>query len=185
MKVVVGITGASGVIYAKRFLEVFEGEKIVIVSDSARKVIEYELGNFNIEDFAEKVYNDDEIDAPLASGSYIFDAMVIIPASMNTVGKIANGIADTLISRVANVALKERRKLIVVFRESPLSTINLRNLLTISECGGIIVPASPAFYYNPKKIDDMVDYVVDKVLKALGINKNLISPWFPPSRFSP
>jgi len=185
LKIIVGITGASGVIYAKRFLEVFEGEKVVIVSDSAKKVIEYELGNFNVEDFAEEVYDNDEIDAPPASGSYVFDAMVIIPASMNTVGKIANGIADTLISRVANVALKERRKLIVVFRESPLSTINIRNLLTISECGGIVIPAAPGFYHNPKKIEDIVDYVVDKVLKALGVNKNLITPWSPLSRFSP
>lgn len=184
-RVVVGITGASGVIYAKRFLELFEGEKVVIVSDAAIKVIEDELEDFRPEKYCNKIYHEKDMDAPPASGSYDFDSMVIVPASMNTVAKIANGIADNLITRAATVTLKEGRKLVLVFREAPITSINLRNLLVLAEAGATIIPAAPAFYHKPKNIEDLVDYIVDKIFRAIGVKKRIISPWNPPSRSFP
>ena len=125
----------------------------------------------------EKIYNEDDFFAPMASGSFYFDCAVVVPCSMKTLGKIANSIADNLIVRAAEVALKERRKLIVVPRESPLATTQIRNMLTLSQAGAIILPASPAFYHKPKTIDNLIDFVVARILSAIGLNQELVKEW--------
>jgi 4-hydroxy-3-polyprenylbenzoate decarboxylase len=178
MRYVVAITGASGTIYGIRLLEELPGEKECIISDNGLKIMEYETGkSIDYLEKLAKVYRENELDSPIASGSHHFDAMIIAPASMNTVGKIANGISDNLITRAASVALKERRRLILVPRESPMSSIHLRNLTTLAEIGADIVLPSPAFYNHPKSVDDMVNFVVGRVLDLLGIEHELYERW--------
>jgi 4-hydroxy-3-polyprenylbenzoate decarboxylase len=170
MNIVIGVTGASGTIYAIRLIEKLPGELNVIISENGKRIMIFENG-FDPKMFPSKVkiYDDGDLFAPVASGSYIFDAMVIVPASMNTVAKIANGISDTLITRTAAVALKERRKLVIVPRETPLSSINLENLKRLSDAGAIILPASPGFYLKPKTVDDLVDFIVYRIMDEIGI----------------
>ncbi|MFP3317746.1 MAG: UbiX family flavin prenyltransferase [Thermoplasmata archaeon] len=170
MKVVIGVTGASGTIYAIRLIERLEGELSLIVSENGKKIMKFE-NNLDPSVFSNrlKIYEDYDLFAPIASGSYVFDAMIIVPASMNTVAKIASGISDTLITRVAFVALKERRKLILVPRETPLSSIALENMKKLSDLGAIILPACPGFYLKPKTIEDLVDFIVNRILDELGI----------------
>ncbi len=178
MRLVVAITGASGIVYGKRLLEELKNRKIethLIVSKVAEEVIEHELGlnKKDLEKLANHVYDVDELTAPLMSGSFKTDGMVIIPCSMKTLAGITHGFADNLILRAADVALKEKRPLIVVPRETPLNTVHLRNMLTAAELGVFVVPAMPAFYHKPEKIDDLIDFVVGRVLDCFDIEHKL------------
>ncbi|MCL4323472.1 MAG: UbiX family flavin prenyltransferase [Candidatus Thermoplasmatota archaeon] len=179
MKIVLGITGASGSILARRFLETADAEVHLVISANSDKVIEYETG-YNSSDFkkmAAYTYDDTDVAARISSGSFIFNAMVIMPCSMNTLAKIAAGISDSLITRAAAVALKERRRLILVPREMPLSAIALENMTRITRAGGIIAAAMPAFYTKPQTIGDMVDFMVGRVMDLCGMDNILVKRW--------
>jgi len=178
VRLVVAITGASGVIYGKRLLEMLKQKKMethLIVSNAAEKVIQQELGvnRKDIERLATCAYGPDDLAAPLMSGSFQTDGMIIIPCSMKTLAGITHGFADNLILRAADVTMKEKRRLVVVPRETPLSTVHIRNMLAASELGVSIVPAMPAFYHKPEKIGDMVDFIVGRVLDCFKIDHNL------------
>lgn len=182
MKIILALTGASGIPIGTRLAEALKGHELsIIVSENAKKVIEYEVGDAG-KVLAElrrygKVYNEVDIDAPPASGSALFDAMVVCPCSMKTLSAIANGYCYNLITRSADVMLKEGRKLILVPRETPVSAIHLENMLKLSRLGVVILPASPAFYHKPKKIEDMVDFLVGKILDSLRIKNKLYKRW--------
>src|SRR5580698_5030393 len=172
MKIVIGISGASGAIFGFEFLKRCPAEeKYVIVTDWGRHMLstEAEISIDQLKPHAKRVYMHDDLSSPLASGSNVFDAMVIIPCSVATLGKIANGISDSLLTRAAEVCLKERSKLIMCVRETPLSTIALENALKLSRDGVIIMPVSPPFYTNPKTINDLVVSFADKVIGTLGL----------------
>ena len=182
MRLVVAITGASGVIYGKRLLEVLHNKKVetyLIVSKAAEKVIEHELelSKENIEKLAVHSYDVDDLSAPMVSGSYKTDAMIIIPCSMKTLAGIAHGYSDNLILRTADVMMKEKRKLVLVPRETPLNIIHLRNMLELAKQGVTIIPAMPAYYHKPKDVRSVIDYVVGKVLDCLGIEHTLFKRW--------
>ncbi len=175
MKVLVAITGASGAIYGRRLLEVLKEKKVdsdCILSSTAKKIIAHELDGFDFE-----YYEDHEIMASFASGSYKVDAMIVIPCSMKTLSAIANGIASNLITRSADVMMKEGRKLVLVPRETPLNPVHLENMLKLSRLGVTILPPAPAFYHKPKTIDDLVDFVVGKALDVLDIDNDLFTRW--------
>lgn len=182
LRLVVAVTGASGVVYGKRLLEVLHEKKIethLIISKAAEKVIKHELGGTkkDFEKLATRVHDVDDLTGPLMSGSYRTDGMVIIPCTMKTLSGIVNGFADNLILRAADVALKEKRRLVIVPRETPLSVVHLRNMLQAAELGVFMVPAMPAFYHKPKKVDDLVDFIVGRVLACLGIEQGLFKPY--------
>jgi 4-hydroxy-3-polyprenylbenzoate decarboxylase len=182
MKLVVALTGASGVIYGKRLLEVLQTEKIetyLVISNAAKEIIEHELGTNkeSIEKLANHVYEVSDWNSPIVSGSFKTDGMVIVPCSMKTLSGIANGFAENVILRAADVILKEKRKLILVPRETPLNTIHLQNMLYLAQQGASIVPAMPAYYHKPKTVDDLIDFVVGKVLDLLEINHALYERW--------
>jgi len=172
MRLVIGISGASGAVFGAEFAKRCPAEeKYLIVTDWGRQLLATEAG-ITLEMFkphVKKIYGTEDLSCPLASGSNSFDAMVILPCSVATLGKIANGISDTLLTRAAEVALKERRKLILCVRESPLSTIALENALKLSRDGVIIMPVSPPFYRKPRTLDDVVTTFVDKVNATLGL----------------
>jgi len=176
-KIVVAITGASGAIYAQVLLKKLQQlnnqveEVGVVMSDNAKEVWKYELGNTAYEKFPFKFYSKTDFYAPFASGSAKFDTMIICPCSMGTLARIASGISNDLITRAADVILKERRKLILVTRDTPLSVIHINNMKTISEAGGIICPASPSFYSNPKTFEDLAATVVDRVVDLCGLSQ--------------
>jgi len=179
-RIVIGITGASGVAIGLRLLEVLSGaEKHVIISEEAKRLIEIEtdLSGDEAEASADFVYDNSDMSSGLASGSYRYDAMVIAPCSMSTLSKISAGISDNLITRAAAVCLKERRTLVLVPRETPISTIHLRNMAELSQLGVVILPACPAFYPRPEKIEDAVDFIVGRILDALGIENDLYERW--------
>jgi 4-hydroxy-3-polyprenylbenzoate decarboxylase len=182
MKLVVAMTGASGVIYTQRLLDNLDPQQHEIhflATKHAGEVAELELpkGKLKLAPQVIQYRENDSMFVPFVSGSAKFDAMVIIPASMGTVGRIANGVSDTTIARAADVFLKERRKLIVVPRESPYNLIHLRNMATLTEAGAIVIPASPSFYSQPKTITDLVDTIVARVLDHLGIEHKLVKRW--------
>ena len=174
-KIIIAITGASGSIYAKRLLEKLQVlqnqiEKCGIVfSSNAREIWKYELGSAPDEVFGNfTVYEKSDFYAPFASGSADYDTMIIIPCSMGTLGRVASGVSDDLITRAADVILKERKKLILVVRENPYNLIHLRNMTLLTEAGAIIAPATPSFYSLPQTVDDVVDTVIDRVLDLAG-----------------
>ncbi len=172
MRIILGVSGASGVVYGVEFLKRCPAdEKFVILTRWGRNLLKSEA-NVTPEDlapYAKKIYATEDMSAPLASGSNPFDAMVILPCSVTTLGKIANGISDTLLTRTAEVALKERRKLILCVRETPLSTVALENALKLSRDGVIIMPVSPPFYMAPKTLEELVTSFADKVIGTLGL----------------
>ncbi len=175
MKIAVAVTGASGSVYAKVLLDRLAKlndqvtEVSVVWSDNAKTVWQHELGNEQHESYPFKVWAKNDFMAPFASGSSTYEALVICPCSMGTVGRIAGGISNDLITRAADVMLKERRKLICVVRETPYNLVHLRNMTTITEAGGIICPATPSFYSNPKTIEEVADTVVHRVLQLAGL----------------
>ncbi len=178
MKVAVAITGASGVAYGLRLIKILRQQGITtfcIVSNAAKKIITIEAKGD--EKLVLDCYGEEEISADIASGSFKMDAMVIIPCSMKTLSAVANGYASNLISRAADVMIKERRRLVLVPRETPLSSIHLENMLKLSRLGVTILPAMPGFYHKPESIDDLVYFVVGKVLDALDIENDLYRRW--------
>ena len=176
-EIVVGVTGASGSVYARRLLEILcrDANVHIIVSDVAAKIATHEGVTF--EGFNATYHPNDKLFASIASGSHQYDGMVVIPCSSKTLAAIAGGYADNLITRTADVCLKEHRKCILVTREMPLSRIHLKNMLAAEEAGATIMPASPGFYHKPEKIGDLIDMVVSRVLDHLEIEHNLIRRW--------
>ncbi|KAK6021260.1 polyprenyl P-hydroxybenzoate and phenylacrylic acid decarboxylase [Ostertagia ostertagi] len=174
-KIAVAVTGASGSIYASRLLSRLEelqdqlAEVSVVWSDTSRTVWQYELGNEAYSQYPFRTFDKGDFMAPFASGSSSYSALVICPCSMGTLGRIASGMSNDLITRAADVMLKERRQLICVIRETPYNLIQLRNMTTITEAGGIICPASPSFYSKPQTFEELVDTVINRVLQLCGL----------------
>jgi len=177
-KIVVAVTGASGSLYAKLLIQKLlsirsQWEKVAVVfSKTAYTVWETELENQSYKDIPLTLYSPEDFNAPFASGSAKFDTMIIIPCSMGTLGRIATGISSDLITRAADVILKERRKLICVIRDTPYNLIHIRNMETITLAGGIICPASPSFYSKPPTIEALASTVVDRVIDLAGLEQN-------------
>lgn len=175
MKVVLGITGASGAIYARATVDALLAAKVrpaVVLSSTAPEVWAQELGGDIREHLASRdvpIFAGRDYSAPFASGSAKWDAMAIVPCSMSTVAKVAHGISDDLLTRAADVMLKERRKLVLVARETPLSAIHLENLLAVTRAGAVVLPAMPSFYHRPATVDDVVFTVVARILDHLGV----------------
>lgn len=175
-KIVVAVTGASGSFYAKVLFEKLGqlSEQLetvgVVMSDNAKDVWKYELGNTDYEKINYKMYDKGDFFAPFASGSSKFAAMIICPCSMGTLARIASGISNDLVTRAADVMLKERRKLILVLRDTPYSLIHINNMKTVTEAGGIICPASPSFYSKPADFNALASTVVDRILDLAGLN---------------
>jgi 4-hydroxy-3-polyprenylbenzoate decarboxylase len=179
VKVVVGIGGASGVIYGVSLMQVLKAEILLVVSKTAKDILRYEtdLAIESVYQMADEVFEDEDLFAPIASGSNRFDAMVIVPCSESTIAKIANGISDTLITRAAAVCLKEHRRLVIVPRETPVSAIMLENELKLARLGVAVVPASPGFYPKPKTVQEMVDFIVGRILDQLGQPNEMFDRW--------
>ncbi|MEY3920724.1 MAG: hypothetical protein RL634_485 [Bacteroidota bacterium] len=175
-KIVIAITGASGSIYANLLIKKLGmikeqwNEVAIVFSDNAKTVWKTELGNEDYNQLPYPIFEKSDFNAPFASGSGRFDTMIIIPCSVGTLGRIAQGISNDLITRAADVILKERRKLICVLRETPYNFIHIKNMETITLAGGIICPATPSFYSNPKTIEEAASTVVDRVLDLAGLN---------------
>jgi 4-hydroxy-3-polyprenylbenzoate decarboxylase len=191
-RLIVAMTGASGAIYAVRFLE--QAARLyktvyVMASDQALQVVSTELGRpvsigtLSSETLLGSYYDNivflDKKDyfSPPASGSFRHDGMVIVPCSMGTAGRIANGISDDLVTRSADVCLKERRKLILVVRETPWNLIHLRNMTQLTEAGATVLPASPSFYYKPQTVEDVADTIVARILQQFGIEQEVVPQW--------
>jgi flavin prenyltransferase len=174
-KIVIAVTGASGAVYVdiliKKLHQIQEQfqECSLVFSDNAISVWNYELPGKSHKDIPFRIYDNNDFYAPFASGSSDYDTMIICPCSMGTLGRIASGVSDNLISRTADVMLKERKKLILVTREMPLNLIHINNMKTITLAGGIICPASPSLYSRPANMEELFTTVIDKVLKLAGL----------------
>lgn len=183
MRLVIGISGSTGAIYGVRLLEVLrsspEIETHLVVSEPAKQTIEYETAwrVSEVLDMATVVYDYRDVGAAISSGSFPTDGMVIAPCSIKTLSSVANSYNDNLLSRAADVALKERRKLVIVVRETPLHRGHLKLMLDVTEAGGVILPPMPSFYHLPKTVDDIVNHTVQKVLDQFGIEKGLFQRW--------
>ncbi len=175
-KIIIAITGASGAIYSKLLLDVLciidDIEIGLVLSDNAKTVWKHEIGNQEYNNYPIKFYTKNDFNAPFASGSAKYDTMIVIPCSMGTLGRIANGISNDLLTRAADVILKERRKLILVARETPYNLIHINNMKAVTEAGGIICPATPSFYSQPKTVEEVAKTVVDRVLDLIGIEND-------------
>jgi 4-hydroxy-3-polyprenylbenzoate decarboxylase len=190
MDIVIAITGASGALYAQRLIQslVVAGANVhLVISPLGRRLLHDELG-METPDLAvlagnEKhivtLYNYNDVGAKLASGSFLHDGMVIVPCSGNTLAQVAHGLGDNLISRAASVCLKERRKLIIVHREMPLSPIDVNNYKLLSDAGVILAPANPGFYLNPTSLGEVIDFVAGKLMDLLGVAHKLDTRWDP------
>ncbi len=187
-RLIVGITGASGAVYARRLLACLcdaGAEVHVVITPHGRRLLGDELGiaDASIAALLEGACNTatlhsyHDVGAKIASGSFLTDGMIVCPCSSHSLGSIANGLAGNLLDRAAAVTLKEARRLVIVPRESPMSPIDLRNALRVSEAGGIICPASPGFYMHPKTIEDLVDFVVGKLMDLVGVPHQLHTRW--------
>lgn len=182
-RILLGISGASGAPYAKRLVELIRGgaladqvELSLVLSRTAEIVWEHECGG-SPRDLDLPTYEGRDYGAPFASGSSAADAMAVIPASMSSIARIAHGISDDLLTRAADVMLKERRPLVLVARESPYSAVHLQNMLAATQAGAIVVPASPAFYGRPQTLEDAMDTVLSRVLDRLGLDNALTPRW--------
>jgi 4-hydroxy-3-polyprenylbenzoate decarboxylase len=177
-KIIVAVTGASGAIYARLLLNKLQqlhhqvAEVGVVMSDNARQVWQLELDNEDYNNYPFRFYDKNDFMAPFASGSAKYDTMVIIPCSMGTLGRIATGISNDLTTRAADVILKERRKLILVARDTPLSLIHIRNMQTVTEAGAIICPAVPSFYSKPQTVEEVALTVVNRVIDLMGLEND-------------
>lgn len=177
-KIVVAISGASGSVYAKVLLDKLadmreQVEEVgVVMSDNAKEIWQKELNSSEYDNYPFRFWSRMDFNAPFASGSSSYRTMIVIPCSMGTLGRIAGGISNDLIARAADVMLKERRKLILVTRDTPLSLIHINNMKTVTEAGGIICPASPSFYSNPKTIEELAATVVDRVIDLAGLEQS-------------
>jgi 4-hydroxy-3-polyprenylbenzoate decarboxylase len=190
MDIVTAITGASGALYAQRFIHglVAAGVNVhLVVSPLGRRLLHDELGMESVElaalagtrDHTVTLYNYSDVGSKLASGSFLHDGMVIVPCSSNTLGEVAHGLGANLISRAAAVTLKERRRLILVHREMPISPIDVNNYKTLSDAGVILAPANPGFYLNPTTVGEVVDFVAGKLLDLVGVRHALDTRWDP------
>ncbi|MFD1255484.1 UbiX family flavin prenyltransferase [Mucilaginibacter terrae] len=174
-KIVIAVTGASGSVYAKLLLQQLQklqsqlAEVAIVMSANAKQVWQLELGEDSYKQLPFKFYDKNDFMAPFASGSARFDTMVIIPCSMGTLGRIAGGISDDLVTRAADVILKERRRLILVARDMPFNLIHIRNMQTVTEAGGIICPAVPSFYSKPTTVEEVAMTVVNRVIDLIGL----------------
>lgn len=174
-KIAIAITGASGSVYAKILLDKLTSLKSqfseigVVMSDNAKEVWRHELGNSVYEDYQFPFFDKHDFNAPFASGSAGFDTLIVCPCSMGTLGRIATGISNDLITRAADVILKERRKLVLVVRETPYSLIHINNMKIVTEAGGIICPATPSFYSMPKTIEEVAATVISRVVDLVGL----------------
>lgn len=180
----VGITGASGAPYAVRLIEALTELGVFVeicASDMGEKVLAYELGGMTSKKLAErygaKRYAPDDLFAPPASGTSAPEATVIAPASVSTLAHVAQGTGTNLLHRVADVALKERRTMVILEREMPYSLVHIRNMAAVTEAGGIIMSAAPGFYNHPETLEDMVDFVTGKVLDVIGVEHTLVEKW--------
>ncbi|PLX12158.1 MAG: 3-octaprenyl-4-hydroxybenzoate carboxy-lyase [Marinilabiliales bacterium] len=177
-KIIIAVTGASGSIYARSLLDKLTGLKDqisdigLVFSKNAKEIWEYELGDKSFLNYPFKQYEPNDFYAPFASGSAQFDTMIVCPCSMGTLGRIASGVSDDLITRAADVILKEKQNLILVPREIPYNLIHIRNMETITLAGGIICPATPSFYSKPQNIDEVVSTVINRVLDLAGFETN-------------
>lgn len=187
-RVIVGISGASGALYATRVIELLAGADVEIhltVSKYGRRLLVDELGMARLDADALTggrgdrltIYNDADVGAAIASGSFLHRGMIVVPCSSNTLGAVASGISDNLLQRAAAVTLKERRPLVLAYRESPASHIDISNMQRLSEAGAIIAPASPGFYLDPKSINDLVDFMAGKLLDLVGVPHALSTRW--------
>lgn len=180
-RIVVGVTGASGSIYAYTLIEVLASMGFavdVVLTNMGEKVLRYECG-VGIDGFSSQVrlHAIDDLFSPLASGSYRTDGMVVVPCSMNTLGLLAAGTGEHLLARAAQVTLKERKPLVVVPREMPYNVIHLENMLRLARAGGIILPASPGFYHLPENMGDLIGHVVGRILDQFAIEHSLYKRW--------
>jgi 4-hydroxy-3-polyprenylbenzoate decarboxylase len=180
--IIVAITGASGVIYGVRLLEALKdaGKKTaLLVTSPARIILDYELDmdEKSLSDLCYRVYDPKDLTTAINSGSCRFESMIIVPSTMKTIAAISHGYASNAITRAADVALKEGRDLVIVPRETPLRAVHLENMLKLSQEGATILPAMPAFYHQPETIDDLVNFVVGKILDHLGIDHQLYHRW--------
>lgn len=185
-RIIVGVSGASGAIYAYRLIQVLADSGIevhFVASKAGLEVLEYECGLTMVQltQMVHKIYDVNRIDSAIASGSFPCESMVIVPCSMKTLGSLANGIAGNLLTRAADVTLKEGRKLILVTRETPVHAIHLENMLKLSHAGARIVPACPGFYHRPQTIEELVDMLVGKICDTLNVDNDLFERWTGPS----
>ena len=171
MRIVVGITGASGALVGVEFLRRCSEEKFLILTKWGRCVLKEETGltEHHLAEHVKRAFSDEDLSAPFSSGSTPFDALVIAPCSVSTMAKIACGLGDTLLTRTAQVALKERRKLVIALRETPLSTIALEQAHKLSQAGAVIMPICPAFYHRPASVEEMAGHFADRILGLLGV----------------
>ena len=182
-RIIVGISGASGAIYGVRLLQALRTlpgiETHAVISDAGWLNITHELGleRTHAPALADVVHSIDHIGASIASGSFHASGMVVAPCSMRTLAAIAHGLADNLLTRAADVMLKERRRLILLARETPLHLVHLRNMTTVTEMGAIVCPPVPAFYQKPQTVDDIVQHSIARVLDLLGLEQTLATPW--------
>ena len=181
-KLIVGITGATGTIFGVRLLQILEGTGIethLVMSKWAQRTLTHETPYTaaEVEEMAACVYRSTNQGAPISSGSFLTKGMIIAPCSMRTLGAIASGVGDNLITRAADVTLKERRKLVLLVREAPFNDIHLENMLKLSRMGVVILPPVPAFYNHPKTIDDIVNHVVQRALDQVDIHIDVVQRW--------
>jgi 4-hydroxy-3-polyprenylbenzoate decarboxylase len=187
-RIVFGITGASGALYARRCIELLAAADVEVhlaVTALGRRLLADELGMKRLDADALSagrgelvtIYNDNDLGAAIASGSFLHDGMLIVPASSNTLGAIASGITERLVQRAALVALKERRRLIIAHRETPLTLIDIENMKRLTEAGATICPLNPGFYLEPKSIDDVIDFMAGKLLDLVGVEHDLDTRW--------
>lgn len=181
-QLIVAITGASGAAYARMLIHTLSQEKVqlhLVASQAGKLVYNLEIGKPLEDDLPPGIslYDESDFTAPFASGSFNSEGMAVVPCSMGTLAAIANGISQNLVHRAADVCLKEGRRLVLVPRETPLNAVHLRNMLRLAKAGGIILPAMPGFYHQPRTVDDLVRFVVARIIEQLHIPQNLLPPW--------
>lgn len=181
-KLIIGLTGASGIVYGLRLLETLRAQDVethLVMSKAAEMTLAYEtdLKTRDVRALADEYYAIGDVGAPCASGSFPTDGMIVAPCSMKTLAEIATGVTSNLISRSADVVLKERRRLVLLARETPLTMVHLRNMTTVTEMGGIIAPPVPAFYTKPDSLDDMINHTVGRVLDLFDIDSGGVRRW--------